>query len=363
MRVIREFHPVGQGAFYTEVFLGDDGGRFVVVYDCGTETADDAMDVTLNDQIQQFANRLSPYITIDILFISHFHADHISGIQALLTAFKVNKTVIPMLDIPTLTVTRVQNFMRFSTAMADNADQIIQELYLSDRKSERFGDITIVAPEIEGEQTDETGGAFILNGNRVLSGSKLYHKGIWEYIPFNSIEKNDPRAAALRNGLVNLSNSLGQAKFDLYALLRDHLDDVRDEYKTAMKNANDNLYSLVVVSQPVAGVVPHPRPRLAHCIYFGDFDYHQKNKPWERLNTVIRFSDLGTVQVPHHGARGNWNSEMGIGDPRHYVVSSGSTNGHHHPNFWVLQEIWEGGHRLFVVSEKWGSIRVYWFDI
>lgn len=361
--MIRAFHPVGQGAFYTEVFLGDDGSRFVVVYDCGTETADDALDINLNFQIQRFANFLSPYNTIDILFISHFHADHISGINSLLTTFTVKKTVIPMLDILTLTVTRVQNYMRFSTAMAEDADQIIQELYLTDKKSERFGEITIVAPEIEGEQTGEDGRAFILNGSKVLSGRKLFYKDIWEYIPFNSIEKNDLRSKALRNRLMTLSNSLGQASFDLYALLRDHLDEVRDEYKAAMKNANDNLYSLVVVSKPVAGVVPQPRPRLAHAIYFGDFDYHQKNKPWERLNRVIQFSELGTVQVPHHGARGNWNSEMGVGDPRHYIVSSGSTNGHHHPNFWVLKEIWEDGHSIFVVSEKWMSEMYYCFEI
>ena len=363
MEVIRDFHPVGQGAFYTEVFLGDDGSRFVVVYDCGTETADDAMDIKLDDQIKRFAKSLSPYNTIDILFLSHFHADHISGIKALLSTFKVKKTVIPMLDVPTLTVTRVQNFMRFSAAMAESADQIIQELYFTDRKSEHFGEITVVAPEIEGEQTDEDGGAFILNGTKVLSGSKLFYKDIWEYIPFNSIEKNDPRAIALRNGLVDLSNNLGLAVFDLYALLRDHLDEVRDEYKAAMKNANDNLYSLVVVSQPVAGVVPQLCPRLAHGIYFGDFDCYQKNKPWDRLNKVIQFSELGTVQVPHHGARGNWHGEMGKGDPRHYIVSSGSTNCHHHPNFWVLQEIWEDGHRIFVVSEKWNSETIYCFDI
>jgi len=34
METIRTFHPVGQGAFYTEVF----DNTFTMVYDCGTAT-------------------------------------------------------------------------------------------------------------------------------------------------------------------------------------------------------------------------------------------------------------------------------------------------------------------------------------
>lgn len=33
MRMVREFHPIGQGAFYTEIFLWDNGENNVVVYD------------------------------------------------------------------------------------------------------------------------------------------------------------------------------------------------------------------------------------------------------------------------------------------------------------------------------------------
>ena len=34
----RTFHPVGQGAFYSEVFSLEGGEEFTVVYDCGTES-------------------------------------------------------------------------------------------------------------------------------------------------------------------------------------------------------------------------------------------------------------------------------------------------------------------------------------
>lgn len=182
---------------------------------------------------------------------------------------------------------------------------------------------------------------------------------IWEYIPFNSIDRNDSRAQILLVGLKNLAN--GQQS--LGYLIRSKLKEVKDLYSKTMGHANHNLYTLVVTSKPVDGIVPQPCPRLSHCIYFGDFDYHQNNDPWARLNKVIKYDEIGTVQVPHHGARGNWHPDMVVGDPRHYIVSSGSTNRHHHPNYWVLEEIWDKGHRSYVVSEKWQSGREYLFEV
>ena len=84
MKIIRTFHPVGQGAFYTEVFQDKDDTCFVVVYDCGTETGNRAMDKPLEDQITEFKRSIGSNPKIDILFISHFHADHINGLNSLL---------------------------------------------------------------------------------------------------------------------------------------------------------------------------------------------------------------------------------------------------------------------------------------
>lgn len=353
-RILRFFNSVGQGGFYTETFWGDDGSRFVVVYDCGTETADKDLDISLDHLIDMFAKK---YSQIDVLFISHFHADHISGMNKLLSQTKVIKTVIPMLDIPTITVTRVQNFLRFNSRLAQEADSIIQDLYLGGEKTNRFGEVVMVSPESPDEPHKENEGdaPLLSNGNIIYSGSRINVKEIWEYIPFNSIERNDSRAQAVLNGLYALTDG----KLTISDLLKYKLEEVKDVYRQAMNNANDNLYTLVVISKPVDGIIAMPHPKLAPCIYFGDFDYRQKNKPWERLNEAINYAAIGTVQVPHHGAKGNWRTEMGDGNHRHYIVSTGSTNGHHHPNYWVLREIAEKKHELFVVSEKLKTRKKY----
>ena len=69
----RTFHPVGQGAFYTEVFDCPNGDQKVNVYDCGTLTGKDAFiaagGASLKDQITDFANNLKPgNHQIDYLF-------------------------------------------------------------------------------------------------------------------------------------------------------------------------------------------------------------------------------------------------------------------------------------------------------
>lgn len=46
---LRSLRPVGQGAFFTEVFKKDDGTLFTVVYDCGTETDSSILDAQIDE--------------------------------------------------------------------------------------------------------------------------------------------------------------------------------------------------------------------------------------------------------------------------------------------------------------------------
>lgn len=327
-----------------------------MVYDCGSETGTKAMGMPLDQQIDAFTSNIPQ---IDLLFISHFHSDHISGLSHLLSNTKVVKTVIPMLDLATITVTRIQNFLNNNQTTAQGVDNIIRDLYLDGENKERFGEIVKVVPETEEEHEGNDVNMLPINGRRMFSGSSLTYNAIWEYVPFNSIDKTDQRAKKLLKKLEALSSG----SLDLNALIKNKLVDVRNVYKEVMNKQDDNLYTLVVTSKPVSGIVPKPCPRLAHCVYFGDFDHKQKSKPWIRLNKIIKYAEMGTVQVPHHGAKGNWLPAMGEGDPRHYIISSGSTNNHHHPNYWVIQNIWDAGHRPFVVCERFRSAMKYCFQV
>lgn len=92
LQVIRNIHPVGQGAFYTETLhrpgCNDDKH---IVYDCGVIPYSHR----LEEEIKNFLPKGS---TIDILFISHFHADHVNGIRLLSQMYQIKNVVLPQID-------------------------------------------------------------------------------------------------------------------------------------------------------------------------------------------------------------------------------------------------------------------------
>jgi hypothetical protein len=86
----RIFYPVGQGAFYSETHkLGD--RTFTMVYDCGSSTLKKKeMEKIIEDAFAENS-------VIDVLFISHFHADHVNGIELLAKRCEVKLVVLPLI--------------------------------------------------------------------------------------------------------------------------------------------------------------------------------------------------------------------------------------------------------------------------
>ena len=78
-KIIRTFHPVGQGAFYSERFFvnGQSNARFNVVYDCGAGYGY----VTKAQKV--VSQSFNTDDDIDYLFLSHLDYDHISLVRFL----------------------------------------------------------------------------------------------------------------------------------------------------------------------------------------------------------------------------------------------------------------------------------------
>lgn len=93
-----EFHPIGQGLFYSGIFTHRNGEQFSIVYDCGS---DSTPDVYLEKQVDEFVHRLvdKDEKKLDILFVSHFHRDHINRISYLLNKTNGAKyAILPYLN-------------------------------------------------------------------------------------------------------------------------------------------------------------------------------------------------------------------------------------------------------------------------
>ena len=84
--------PIGQGCFHAGVIgLADSESKKIhYVYDCGSKKQS-----TLQNAIDFYKTQTS---FIDTLFVSHFDADHVSGLDRLLAVVEVDTVYIPYVD-------------------------------------------------------------------------------------------------------------------------------------------------------------------------------------------------------------------------------------------------------------------------
>lgn len=106
MNLTRTFHPVGQGAFYSEEFR-DKGGNcvFRVVYDCGSlkycrlQGNSDGSLLTRQDIKNRVSGAFSDDHGIDVLFVSHLDDDHVNLISCLkpFENQKIRTVILPLI--------------------------------------------------------------------------------------------------------------------------------------------------------------------------------------------------------------------------------------------------------------------------
>lgn len=84
------FHPVGQGLFHSaDLLLGSEKPHpFRYIFDCGADGQG-----RLNAAVEKYLKSLGRKRTLDILFLSHMHKDHVSGLDLLLKGKKGLKGV------------------------------------------------------------------------------------------------------------------------------------------------------------------------------------------------------------------------------------------------------------------------------
>ena len=97
MKVVRTFHTVGQGAFYSERFY-EDGlleASYNIVYDCGVANGCGYKRKS-ERVVKQAFNKDDE---IDYLFLSHLDYDHISLVKTLVSCVKrVKNIVLPLIS-------------------------------------------------------------------------------------------------------------------------------------------------------------------------------------------------------------------------------------------------------------------------
>lgn len=356
----RIFHPVGQGAFYSERHENHN-----IVYDCGS--------MSVNKSKKVVSQSFSKEDVIDILFISHFDYDHVSLIEDLKKSVKkIRFVVMPLLHDDEEKILLCNIFK----ALGEKA-----LVTLVENPKEFFGaetHIISVQPSSEEEINEGTQRIFLNDTNQDLqipSGTliDIEKHSDWIFIPFNYEYKsqNNKLLSKLEKNGIDINKLKTVSDYDYTK----HQKTIKNIYKE-VGNINQNsmfLYSgpqkkdfqcyqgvywdLRLLS-PFSTPSRHPFPSLSKysfiklnkyplkdslpcqykvaCLYTGDGDLNKVD-----IEKIYKdyWNLIGTIQIPHHGSLKSFNESILKDQYFLCPFSVGENNSYGHPSGKVISKI------------------------
>lgn len=319
MEFKRIVHPVGASAFITETFSDKDKRVFDVVYDCG-HTKSKYCTKHLKGLIDE---HFKYDVVIDILFISHFDADHVNGLSYLIEKNHCvqgkTKVYLPLIDDNRIDLYDYLNgtFCRYVLTLLHQKQ--IQVMFVEPWRKDQ--NVTLPMKE----NSVPSGEPIPLSNNQIL----------WKYIPFyiqdNSIIED------FINENYSRFESYGWDKFiewpkgvkdDLkkrYRKAKSHL------YRNADKRVNKiNMNSMLLISKRAVAldrvkIIKYNKTYNqlsrktaainitdAACLYTSDAGLAE-DEFLDIVFDVLAKTDtkkLCLFQIPHHGSYRNYNKRF-----------------------------------------------------
>ncbi|WP_039000021.1 MBL fold metallo-hydrolase [Falsihalocynthiibacter arcticus] len=409
IRAVHRFFPVGQGLFATGSveswpplpkrprnikYAGQTRpapvGPYRWVYDCGSSSGKRLVTNAIAD-----LKRDSGGARIDLLTLSHFHNDHISGVVELLGEIGAKTVMLPWAPLwhrlligfeqglraedPELSfyVDPVQYFIQeagdgfehvlFVMPSNDDGPPFPTEPTAAPEPSEDLDDPD--KPSVPGESVSygdlEWAYGHLDHRIRMLrSGKAIVIHGVWEFLPYNdpATEPDDPfgfasKVESYRGALLNGNEDERQSA----------LDNLRTLYETAFgRGAAMNNVSLMLYGGAVG---PWTGQRICDCeclyhrligvcgcwkehetrgaiLLTGDGNLESSAK-WGSLEGYLdarRARRVSVFQVAHHGAQANWHDGLAaLVAPKISVFSSDPACSYGHPHAEVLRDFWTFG--------------------
>lgn len=410
--VFQRIHfPVGHGGFHAGVVTPYHGEPSVYVYDCGTHLKQrgwtgESLARNLSGFVREFGEVMNGR-EIDLLAISHFDADHVSGIDDLLAAVPAHAAMLPyltpaeriyllfeaaldgneidaefVLDPATwLSARNVQNIYFVTDDPGDDEDSTP----ISPREfdSTGFRPKRLIRP-VEGGGPSTT--SFIYHGEPLTHLTNGIRTG-WELLPF--VHPDHEGRERFRR---QLAASLPDIADWLWSPGLEPLDDgvlktilsargkliacYRQVWRSTLNATSMSLYSgpgrrssrdLCVLCQPDVSVARRLAPVAAKesitvtdrtgWLATGDSLLNaqiRRNAFWKHYEVYL--PHIGTLAIPHHGAEGRYFSEslLGRGIPNLLVHAGCETSKHPHPK--VVQAFQTRKEKLRVVSQNYAAV-------
>lgn len=398
MRLTRVIHPVGQGGFYTETLINGDQ-KINIVYDCGG--FDNKGEKKMQKYLECYLSKSQQKMQIEAVFISHFHADHINGLQYLLDHTEVKYLFIPQM---TEGVFLEELFSNHSfSGSHSSVTPFLTQLYQDDHYGEGehatkiirvdYSNGNIIPEEFSNNafpnDTNEFGAwdwisQKIVNldalETKILSPSTILYFQKWCYIPFN-LKVEPEKADELKEEFCKqfqAEPTIG----NLSSLLeKDGIGKCAKIYKKVFGENKINHTSMTLFSGTLEKtlrnrckclpenecyhhcdcIIPYRYCCNPNILYTGDFE---PDKNVECMSSFYGkyWKKIASIQVPHHGSANNYDPEL-YEYPIRGIVSVGNDNTYHHPDIDTLVNIQSEGCRPVIVTEDKSSMRIFQYEI
>ena len=393
MRIKAEccFHSVGQGLFYTGILSKRECEyeQFSFVYDCGSfnrSALNNEIDLFLSDSLWVKPGKKKK---IDLLVISHFHADHINGLVRLLKKCEVDTAIIPYytkeelagfladyLDNSVDRIERAAMLSFFVNPPAFLSDYSVKKVLLVNNHEKPYDE-----PEHEKSKYDAVGKDINPSKSRVILGDERFIRSSnntrvsitysnpefclddfsWQFKFENAPINRD----VWKNLIKDISGVLkGEPLKDF--IKKGNFKEIRvvfDKYKkecgltlnrTSLTMFHDAIHD---VKKSMYVATPHGRyrnPFYPHCstktgtFVSGDIELNENEEP-----NILKChgKQISFFQVPHHGSKDNWCKKNWLQYSfDSFIISHGIKNNFNHPHYTVVTDIMKE-RPLFLVNE------------
>lgn len=407
------FYNVGQGLFYSGL-IKNDKQQLSFVYDCGSKSPNRGK--ILEDAVEEFSESFGDSTKkIDLLVISHFHADHVNGLEKLLDMAEVNTVVIPYFP----------PIVRLYYALANPGQDKWYYEFLSDPvkyffNKERGIEKIILIFENGGPLEPPTK----LDNNEAKLDIKLKNsenQDLDNILALDNIDK-DKVLCKNTNGYISyaINNIFWLFAFYNYPIDRNDLEsfweciktfvnDIKEVIKDIenIKDIKEKCYNKITNNLNNTSLIlyngPHINPHIEDCSikyceykyypykpheffgcnyychypYYPYFGYYYKNLKYcstlltGDISLKFKYDDIKkhfskyqqqihTILIPHHGSGENWKDDI-LQDFKNsflYPVSFGLENQYGHPNPEVINSILESNKNVILINQYFGFKKV-----
>ena len=377
-----EFWNVGQGLFSSGRIQMEDVPAFHWVYDCGTNSSPKLIQNAVQKYNQQENNA-----DIDLLVLSHFDKDHISGVKELLkNKRKIKRWVVPYYPLwQRLVIASLfdiqpddeewafyQNPIQyFKTDFAEELNET-KFLLLPAKENESEISINLEPSDFDDVLSFETIGKLSnefdnleqsvhwLNPDKAL----LLRKGEEQFefvlynVPFHLLAKVPTNLTAFRKQVESIIQSHQSNSTDptpalktLYTLafgngsknkniISQYLYIRNIKLPSFWGMGNNHIFDVSIGNENEIAVIPKDKTKNA-ILYTGDAFLNDLSLLTDLTQSlgVERMARIYCLQVPHHGSKHNWQQGLAkILSPCISVFSADSQRRNGHPHGEVLKD-------------------------